>query len=62
MSKITSTLKTIDTDEFTSILAKRFYLEFKAKENREKRRDDVLLAMLKSGTKGRDIILNNSKK
>jgi hypothetical protein len=62
MSNISSTVKSVDTDVFASILAKKFYLEFQAKEEREKRREDVLLAMLKSGIKGKSLILDNSKK
>ena len=62
MNNISAIIRSVDTDVFASILAKKFYLEFQAKEEREKRRDDVLLAKLKSGIKGKSLILDNSKK
>jgi hypothetical protein len=61
-SNMSAIIKSADTDVFASILAKKFHLEFQAREDREKRREDVLLAMLKSGIKGKSLILDNSKK
>lgn len=62
MSNMSAIIRSIDTDVFASILAKKFYLEFQAKEEREKRREDVLRATIKSGIKGKGLILDNSKK
>lgn len=62
MSNMSAIIRSIDTDVFASTLAKKFHLEFQAKEEREKRREDVLRAMLKLGIKGKSLILDNSKK